>query len=66
VPAKVLLLSGASEGPVLARALFDAGFAVSATVTTEEGKAHLFGPIAVAVQAGQDFLHGAMAGQGEA
>src|SRR3989442_11998841 len=43
VSAKVLLLSGASEGPVLARALLDAGFAVSATVTTEEGKAHLFG-----------------------
>jgi precorrin-6x reductase len=43
VPAKVLLLSGASEGPVLARALLDAGFAVSATVTTAEGKAHLFG-----------------------
>ena len=43
MPAKVLLLSGASEGPVLARALLDAGFAVSATVTTEEGKAHLFG-----------------------
>ena len=41
--AKVLLLSGASEGPVLARALLDAGFAVSATVTTEEGKTHLFG-----------------------
>ena len=41
--AKVLLLSGASEGPVLARALLDAGFTVSATVTTAEGKAHLFG-----------------------
>ena len=43
VSAKVLLLSGASEGPVLARALLDAGFTVSATVTTAEGKAHLFG-----------------------
>jgi len=43
VSAKVLLLSGASEGPVLARALLDTGFAVSTTVTTEEGKAHLFG-----------------------
>jgi len=43
VSAKVLLLSGASEGPVLARALLDTGFAVSATVTTEEGKTHLFG-----------------------
>jgi len=43
VSAKVLLLSGASEGPVLARSLLEAGFAVSATVTTEAGKAHLFG-----------------------
>ena len=43
--AKILLLSGASEGPVLARALLDAGFAVIATVTTEEGKTHLFGPL---------------------
>jgi precorrin-6x reductase len=66
VPANVLLLSGASEGPVLARALLDAGFAVSATVTTEEGKVHLLGPITVAVQACQDILHGARAGQGEA
>lgn len=45
MPAKVLLLSGASEGPVLARALLDAGFAVIATVTTEEGKTHLFGAL---------------------
>jgi hypothetical protein len=39
VSAKVLLLSGASEGPVRARALLAAGFAVSVTVTTEEGVA---------------------------
>ena len=39
VSAKVLLLSDASEWPVLARALLVAGFAVSATVTTEEGVA---------------------------
>lgn len=40
---KVLLLSGTSEGPLLARALLDAGCTVLATVTTAEGKAHLFG-----------------------
>ena len=39
---KVLLLSGTSEGPVLARALLDAGYEVIATVTTEEGRVHLF------------------------
>lgn len=39
----VLLLSGASEGPVLARALLDAGFRVVATVTREEGRHNLFG-----------------------
>jgi precorrin-6A/cobalt-precorrin-6A reductase len=42
---KVLLLSGTSEGPVLARALLEAGFAVIATVTTESGRTHLFGPM---------------------
>ena len=39
---KVLLLSGTSEGPILARALLDAGYEVMATVTTEEGREHLF------------------------
>jgi hypothetical protein len=51
VSAKALLLSSASEGPVLARALLNAGFAISATV-------------AAAVQTCQDFLHGARTGQG--
>jgi precorrin-6A/cobalt-precorrin-6A reductase len=45
VPATILLLSGTSEGPALARALLDAGFTVLATVTTEAGKTHLFGPL---------------------
>jgi len=39
---KVLLLSGTSEGPILARALLDAGYEVIATVTTEAGRDHLF------------------------
>ncbi len=43
--AKVLLLSGASEGPALAQALLEAGFTVLATVTTTEGKARLFGAL---------------------
>ena len=40
---KVLLLSGTSEGPGLARALLEAGYEVIATVTTESGREHLFG-----------------------
>lgn len=39
----ILLLSGTSEGPVLARALLEAGFAVAATVTRAEAREHLFG-----------------------
>jgi precorrin-6A/cobalt-precorrin-6A reductase len=42
----VLLLSGTSEGPPLARMLLDAGFAVHATVTRAEACASLFGPLA--------------------
>ena len=42
----VLLLSGTSEGPVLARALVAAGFRVRATVTREEACANLFGATA--------------------
>jgi precorrin-6A/cobalt-precorrin-6A reductase len=40
---KILLLSGTSEGPVLARALSEAGFQVRATVTRPEARENLFG-----------------------
>ncbi len=48
----ILLLSGTSEGPILARALADAGFLVRATVTRQEACANLFGtlPPGVAVE----------------
>ena len=46
---RVLLLSGTSEGPPLARALLEAGFTVRATVTRAEACASLFGPLAAAV-----------------
>jgi len=51
---KVLLLSGTSEGPVLGRALLDASYEVMATVTTEEGRVHLFSELqhALTVQVG--------------
>jgi precorrin-6A/cobalt-precorrin-6A reductase len=42
---RILLLSGTSEGPLLARALLAAGFAVRATVTRPEAKDNLFGPL---------------------
>jgi precorrin-6A/cobalt-precorrin-6A reductase len=42
---RILLLSGTSEGPLLARALLAAGFEVRATVTREEARANLFGPL---------------------
>ena len=42
MPKTILLLSGVSEGPVLARALLEAGFAVVATVTRAEAREHLF------------------------
>jgi precorrin-6A/cobalt-precorrin-6A reductase len=41
----ILLLSGTSEGPPLARALLAAGFAVRATVTRAEACVNLFGPL---------------------
>jgi precorrin-6A/cobalt-precorrin-6A reductase len=41
----VLLLSGTHEGPLLAEALLQAGFAVRATVTREEACANLFGDL---------------------
>ncbi|HWY85947.1 MAG TPA: precorrin-6A reductase [Gemmataceae bacterium] len=41
----ILLLSGTSEGPLLARALVEAGFHVRATVTRQEACAHLFGTL---------------------
>ncbi len=46
---RVLLLSGTSEGPPLARALLEAGFAVRATVTRAEACRTLFGALAGAV-----------------
>src|SRR5262245_26216607 len=42
---KVLLLSGTSEGPMLARALTQAGFQVRATVTRPEARKNLFGSL---------------------
>jgi precorrin-6A/cobalt-precorrin-6A reductase len=42
---RILLLSGTSEGPPLARALLGAGFAVRATVTREEARQTLFGSL---------------------
>jgi precorrin-6A/cobalt-precorrin-6A reductase len=49
VTKRVLLLSGTSEGPPLARALVEAGFTVRATVTRAEACASLFGPLSEAV-----------------
>jgi precorrin-6x reductase len=46
VTKRVLLLSGTSEGPPLARALLAAGFEVRATVTRAEARASLFGALA--------------------
>ena len=42
---KILLLSGTSEGPSLARSLLDSGFEVVATVTREAAVDDLFGSI---------------------
>jgi precorrin-6A/cobalt-precorrin-6A reductase len=42
---KLLLLSGTSEGPVLARALAELGFEVRATVTRPEACTNLFGEL---------------------
>ena len=42
---RILLLSGTSEGPVLGRALLDAGLDVVATVTREGAVRDLFGPL---------------------
>src|SRR5579875_442580 len=49
---RILLLSGTSDGPLLARALLDAGWAVRATVTRPEARDNLFGPLldAIAVE----------------
>jgi precorrin-6A/cobalt-precorrin-6A reductase len=46
----VLLLSGTSEGPILAQALLDAGFDVLATVTRAEARVHLFGGLLQAIR----------------
>jgi precorrin-6A/cobalt-precorrin-6A reductase len=48
----VLLLSGTSEGPLLARALIDAGFLVRATVTRSEAKENLFRKLPIEVEVG--------------
>src|ERR1700733_7361166 len=48
--ATILLLSGTSEGPPLARLLHAAGYRVRATVTRAEAVAHLFGSIGVAAE----------------
>jgi precorrin-6x reductase len=45
VKKRILLLSGTSEGPPLARALLAAGFDVRATVTRAEARANLFGSL---------------------
>jgi precorrin-6A/cobalt-precorrin-6A reductase len=45
VSKRILLLSGTSEGPPLARALLAAGFEIRATVTREEARENLFGPL---------------------
>jgi precorrin-6A/cobalt-precorrin-6A reductase len=45
VTRRILLLSGTSEGPPLARALLEAGFIVRATVTRPEARESLFGPL---------------------
>lgn len=42
---RILLLSGTSEGPLLARALLAAGFQVRATVTRPEARENLFDPL---------------------
>ncbi|HTU91653.1 MAG TPA: precorrin-6A reductase [Gemmataceae bacterium] len=47
---RILLLSGTSEGPFLARALLAAGFQVRATVTRPEAKDNLFGSLREAIQ----------------
>jgi precorrin-6A/cobalt-precorrin-6A reductase len=52
VTKRVLLLSGTSEGPLLARALLEAGFAVRATVTRAEAVATLFRSYPVACAPG--------------
>jgi len=49
---KLLLLSGTSEGPLLARALIDAGFQVRATVTRPEARESLFAKLPIAVEVG--------------
>jgi precorrin-6A/cobalt-precorrin-6A reductase len=41
----ILLLSGVSEGPVLAQALLAADYGVVATVTQTAAREHLFGPL---------------------
>jgi precorrin-6A/cobalt-precorrin-6A reductase len=45
VKKRILLLSGTCEGPALARVLLTAGFEVQATVTREEARQNLFGPL---------------------
>lgn len=42
---RILLLSGTSEGPILASALLEAGLDVTATVTRDEARESLFGDL---------------------
>jgi precorrin-6A/cobalt-precorrin-6A reductase len=70
VKKRILLLSGTSEGPPLARALLAAGFAVRATVTRAEARENLFGSLLREVQVeARGFTEESLAGfliQGEA
>lgn len=58
---RILLLSGTSEGPRLARALHEAGFAVHATVTRPEACATLFGALPHAVVEARGFTEQGLA-----
>ena len=70
MPAKILLLSGASDGPVLARALLDAGAVHDLDITTlmirrpPEDDLRTVSTLEAAVQVCRDVLHGVRAGQG--
>jgi precorrin-6A/cobalt-precorrin-6A reductase len=61
VPKTILLLSGTSEGPPLARALIAAGFRVRATVTRAEACARLFGSIANVQVSARGFTEASLA-----
>jgi precorrin-6A/cobalt-precorrin-6A reductase len=58
---RILLLSGTSEGPLLARALDEAGFAVHATVTRPEACSTLFGSLPLAAIEARGFTEQSLA-----